>query len=263
MSDISELHYNSLVLKDFHIKTASYKHAIQEVDEKWELFIPTHFVYEFFIFNTLYSIDWEQSLNNAEGIIENLVVKEVLPDGKRKYYGEEEKQKLYLDFIFNDGSFIKLYNDNFRKLFFLNRQKENIKGILERITPDRYQVKKNNNIEEKSISQIKSDRGNVSKKVCDGFNKAIKDIINNKPITKEYLNDIITFIYKVRCNIFHGVKCFEELNSGFEREKLAFYSNILIAVNQMLFSYLDYLKNNEEGTEENSFQELWEKLAKK
>ncbi len=147
--------------------------------------------------------------------------------------------------------------------FFLNHQKENIKGILERITPDRYQVKKNNNIKEKSISQIKSDRGNVSKKVCDGFNKAIKDIINNKPITKEYLNDIITFIYKVRCNIFHGVKCFEELNSGFEREKLAFYSNILIAVNQMLFSYLDYLKNNKEGTEDDSFQELWEKLAKK
>lgn len=260
MSNISELHFNSLVLKDFHIKTATYKHAIQEVDEKWELFIPTHFVYEFFIFNTLYSINWKESLNNTEGKIINLVVNDVLPDVKRKYYGEEEKQDFYLDFIFHDDPFIELYNDNFRKLFFLNHHKENIEHILNNIKPDKNQVKKD---DQSSTSQIKSDRGSVNVNHIKNFKKAIKDIIHNKPITHASLKNIITFIYKVRCNIFHGVKCFEELNSGFEREKLAFYSNILIAVNQMLFSYLDYLKNNEEGTEDDSFQELWEKLAKK
>ena len=91
MSDISELHYNSLVLKDFHIKTATYKHAIQEVDEKWELFIPTHFVYEFFIFNTLYSIDWQQSLLSKKII-----------HYRNFSAGEEDKQLGYINCIFDE-----------------------------------------------------------------------------------------------------------------------------------------------------------------
>lgn len=245
MSDISELHYNSLVLKDFHIKTASYKHAIQEVDEKWELFIPTHFVYEFFIFNTLYSIDWKQSLSSKKII-----------HYRNFSFREEDKQLKYIDFIFNEN-FVSEYIDKFIQLFFLNISATEIEeNILKNIEDDR-----------NSKKQIYKIRGSVRDserdKVVSNFKYSIRYIIKNKKIDKTIIKNIITFIYKVRCNIFHGVKCFKELNSGFEREKLAFYSNILIAVNQMLFSYLDYLKNIEEGTEDDSFQELWEKLAKK
>ena len=48
-------------------------------------------------------------------------------------------------------------------------------------------------------------------------------------------NEILGFIYSVRNNIFHGTKTTIEMSDKNQRKRLDIYSNILIAVNELLF----------------------------
>ena len=51
----------------------------------------------------------------------------------------------------------------------------------------------------------------------------------------------MTFIYKIRCNIFHGTKTLKELHNKSQQKRIDIYTVFLIAINQMVFSYIDYL----------------------
>lgn len=52
-------------------------------------------------------------------------------------------------------------------------------------------------------------------------------------------NDIIRFVYMVRNNIFHGTKNTIEMSEVFQRKRLDIYSNIIIAINELLFKALE------------------------
>ena len=46
-----------------HLFAKDYKHGIAKTNGQWDLFEPTRFIYAFFAFNMLYSIDWPETLN--------------------------------------------------------------------------------------------------------------------------------------------------------------------------------------------------------
>ena len=49
-------------LEVLHRDSASLEHAIRKYDDQCHEFLPSRFVYSFFTFNTLYSIDWKERL---------------------------------------------------------------------------------------------------------------------------------------------------------------------------------------------------------
>ena len=53
-------------LEVLHRDSASLEHAIRKYDDRWHEFLPSRFVYSFFTFNTLYSVDWEKSLRTGK-----------------------------------------------------------------------------------------------------------------------------------------------------------------------------------------------------
>ena len=55
------------------------------------------------------------------------------------------------------------------------------------------------------------------------------------------LLDTSAFIYKIRCNIFHGAKTLKELHNPLQKKRIDIYAVFMIAINQMVFSYIDYL----------------------
>lgn len=79
--------------------------------------------------------------------------------------------------------------------------------------------------------------------VINDFHNACKNLVLRGECNKDILMKIVTLIYKVRCNLFHGIKTMKELNNENQRAKLKIYSLFIVALNQMVFSYLDYLKD--------------------
>jgi len=43
--------------------TKTFQHGVKSNDD-WVIFTPTNFIYSYFIFNSIFSIDWEQSFKN-------------------------------------------------------------------------------------------------------------------------------------------------------------------------------------------------------
>ena len=62
-----------------------------------------------------------------------------------------------------------------------------------------------------------------------------------KTLKEEFCRRIVTFIYKIRCNIFHGAKTLKELHNPLQKKRIDIYAVFMIAINQMVFSYIDYL----------------------
>lgn len=229
--------YNQvLTLFTIHKNTTSYIHAVRKGNQELEEpFIPTHFIYEFFIFNTLYSINWKYSLNY--GSIKSL-------NG-----GELAEQEKYFAFIFENDEFVESYDSKFKRILFKIDINE-IKYIKDRVRLDKDHFSKH----------IKNRGSLKDPDEVENFKKAVDSILAGEFINEEKIKSIITLIYRVRCNIFHGVKSIDELNRDIERKKLKFYTNILIAVNQMVFSYLDFLSNKKCGGDNNRFEDLWDNL---
>ena len=75
----------------------------------------------------------------------------------------------------------------------------------------------------------------------DRFRDAWNEILTSKTLKEEFCRRIVTFIYKIRCNIFHGAKTLKELHNPLQKKRIDIYAVFMIAINQMVFSYIDYL----------------------
>jgi len=195
-----------------HYITKKYDHIIEYEKGAWKLFEPSKFIYAYFAFNSFYNFDWNESLKNRKLTVfpkkyEN--EKEIEPSESQKY-------KAMIDFIFS-----KVDNDDKELFLKMIKGKNTIDGIIEiisRITPD-------NRITE-------SEREN--------FKKEFENLLKSNEIKSGKLkNDIIRFIYMVRNIIFHGTKDTIKMSEVFQRKRLDIYSNIIIAVNELLFKVLE------------------------
>jgi len=159
---------------------SSFDHGIKIADQ-WVSFATTRFVYSYFTFNYIFSIDWEKSFKNNSIHYWNdneLITK------------EEDQFKAYLKFIDS-----KL--DNSKITTFSSR----INSYLDKVGV--------NNIEE-SLNGI--DITKRTKKIGKLKTQFIQTFLKLKkqPCScSDFYNPtclLVNFIYSVRCNLFHGSK---------------------------------------------------------
>lgn len=194
------------MLRSIHKDSAGLEHAIWN-QGKWQSYIPSHFIYAFFTFNTLYNIDWKSSIKNGS------ICLHTEPGDLKKMYR-------YLNFC-NCDEFLVQYREFFVQYIEEHWDIDEVLAKFERIYPD----------------------DSVTEDILNNFKSACKRCFKDGECNREILDHIVTLIYKIRCNLFHGHKTLEELSNTYQQERLDIYSVMIIAINQMVFSYLQYLNN--------------------
>ena len=216
---VEDLEMKLRIYKVIHKESAQRNHGIEvPIGGKYEWidYTPTRFIYSFFTFNTLYNIDWQSSLNKGAVYL-----------FKRNEY-DEDKQDAYLDFVFSDEDFVA----SFKKPFI---------DYLTRDVPSTVILEQLQGIElDKAFNGSIKDKG-----VITSFQDAMKSLLISKQFNIKTIKTILGFVYRIRCNIFHGVKSMEQMRMVSQKERIEIYTRIIIAVNQMCFSYIDYLIDNE------------------
>ena len=176
------------------------------VRDQWTDYYPTHFVYSFFAFNSLYNIDWEKSIKEGE-----------LTQFSRNEY-EYTKQERFISFCFDDDVFVGIY-----KVYYLNY-----------LTASR------------SVEEILSSLKDISfrglpRRLRESFYSNCYKLFNQGVFNKDMMFDIISFLYRIRNNVFHGAKSVKDMEDLGQQNRLKIYSAFIIGINQMVFSYLDYI----------------------
>ncbi len=201
--------------RGIHEMCATLEHAIKEANI-WKPYIPTHFIYAFFTFNNLYSIDWENSLRDDDySVFSN------------EEYTESFMINKYISFCCQDRKFLSIYNKFFIKYVVGNNTIDEILNELQYI-----EIDKNPNGGIKSKEQI------------DKFITSCSNCLKGIKFNKYNISNIIFFIYKIRCNLFHGTKDINKLKDPRQQRRLNIYTSIIIAMNQMAFSYLQYSRGD-------------------
>ena len=116
--------------------------------------------------------------------------------------------------------------------------KENFYTILSRIYND-VEIKDALNKDKITIDET------IVQEDIDSFLEALYNILEegcNESFNKD-ITTCLLFIYKIRCNLFHGHKTIRDIERNVnQRTKLTIYFYFIIAVCQMFYSYLDYRK---------------------
>jgi len=218
MEEESEYNHQNNFVEDIedlyrlHYITKTYEHIVEYQKGAWKLFEPSKFIYAYFAFNSFYNFDWEESLkNNKLTVFQGRIV-----DGNEIEPSESQKYKAMIDFIFK-----RVKNDE-KELFI--RIITNGNDIISTI---------------EAISKITPDN-RITDSERESFKKEFEKLLNTNEIKVGKLkNDIIRFVYMVRNNIFHGTKNTIEMSEVFQRKRLDVYSNIIVAVNELLFKILE------------------------
>lgn len=195
-----------------HYITKKHDHIIELKRGEWRLFEPSKFIYAYFAFNSFYNFEWDDSLKRKELTGFAKTIKK----GKEEDASEGQKFKSMIDFIFKHAK--ESDKVEFFKIVCGHKRNEDIISTISKITPD---------------NRIKESERNR-------FMKEFEKLITTKEINVGKLkNDIVRFIYLVRNNIFHGTKNTIEMSENFQRKRLEIYTNILVALNQLLFNILE------------------------
>ena len=170
----------------------------------------TPFVYEFFLFNSLYQVDWKKSSDDGELIFH--------PDN----YSESKQQKELIKYL-------KIHARNnpadFYRAFEPLRYLPIIEGEWTNVTPD---------------ARISEEKG---KSFFDKIKK-LQELIeacgtqNAMPTTKkefELIDKGAYYIYLVRNNIFHGSKTLGEIYEANQKRRIEVYEIFLKGITSLFF----------------------------
>lgn len=218
-------------MNTIHLDTACYEHGIRYPKGEFKKYTPTSFVYAFFEFNVLYNYDWFSSIDK----------KELIESDKPT---EKKKIESFVKFCFQNESFANQFKPS---LFKIINCKYNDDEILE------------------AFQTIVEDDG-ISQEEVNDFKDASKRIFDEGSDTfKVDMIDCLTFVYRIRCNLFHGHKTIKDIEyAPSQKTKLTVYFYFIISICQMFFSYLDYKKvpYHVEGHETSySYKELSKRLG--
>ncbi len=176
----------------------------------WNDYSPSNFLYAFVCFNTLYDIDWESSCHDGSMVR----YRDEEKDNGDRFY-ESDMQENYIHFCFSDDDFVECYKPYFIR-FILAEWRGDISRVTEIIKGVRFR-----------------------EEFKDGFIKNFENLLSGN-FEEKTVQEITNSLYHVRCNIFHGTKTIKDLGRGEQQKRLSIYTSFFIALNQMLFSYLDY-----------------------
>lgn len=219
------LYHLSSSLKDLHEDVAFYEHALIKARSRdpEKPFIPTFFLYIYFTFNTIYTIDWENSPQD-ERLVEH-----------RKSEERERINKM-ISFCFSDNQFVEAFFPHFIEIMTMKISKEMIISSMDNIIAEGVEI------DDKEKEKAKKACEYILSKEGFSFQKG------------RHVKEFSTFIYKVRCNIVHGTKLTVHADPG-QKERILIYSYFLIAVQHMLFMFLGYKANGFFEGESESFIE--------
>lgn len=206
IEEIKKLHRLHSITKDF-------SHIIEYKTGSWKMFEPSRFIYSFFTFNSLYEINWSDS------IVDNTIYYDFDNDPEKTK--ETTKMRAYINFIFEYAT-----EDDFKIL------SQNIKKMGKGKKP-----LENNELQNLLMEIVLDDRIKNSDKT--DFIVKIESLLLGRKLTpSQYFNSIIKFIYYVRNNIFHGSKTTIEMAEKKQRDRLIVYSNILNQTNELFFKII-------------------------
>ena len=167
----------------------------------------TNFVFEFFLFNSLYSIDWSASVEAG---------KLVAHDREKT---ETQQQAAFLQFCRSKFDSIDLVKVS--ALFLPLAMIPDSSGDWTAVTPD---------------SRIELDEGKrFFRKVGEIGEMAKANQIKANKATKDLFVDCCKFIYDVRNNIFHGAKTLGEIYDPDQSRRISVYDVFVRCINSMFF----------------------------
>ena len=229
-------------LEKVHKGAAQLRHGIwnYKIDD-WDVFFPSHFIYSFLAFNSLYNVDWFASYDSRRIITIPKVQKRTQYGYKLVDDTEGNKQEKYLSFCFRDSHFVELYKEFFIKCVLRGNSVSDIQGILMKIQLDGH-----------SNGAVRTEQ------YVNRFRGTVDDLLCRNRFKKENIATILDFLYSIRCNLFHGVKSVDEIIDYRQQDRFDVYASIIISLNQMVFSYLEYLIKGDSFTEQ--FGNLYKQL---
>jgi hypothetical protein len=192
-----------------HLFAKNYNHGV-ETKGKWDLFEPTRFVYAFFAFNMIYTIDWQST------ILKNRLI---YHKNNNDNTAKKQIQQL-IQFIYNN-------NEN------------EFESALNKIDPNRELFA----IVSSMSFDYNSGRDNIrntGNSIAKDFLNASEKFSNNETLDKNDHFDLLQMSYAVRNNLFHGEKKAHQMKELGHRNRLFYYANIILATNE---SFFEIMKN--------------------
>ncbi|HHW19180.1 MAG TPA: hypothetical protein GXX30_09845 [Firmicutes bacterium] len=195
-----------------HLLSRDIEHGIRKGYLPWRVFAPTRFIYAFFVFNTLYSIDWRASFQSA-------TVAEWDSVGTQRLT-EREKIQAFVQTCVKGTS-----PEDFD--FFCRAVRRYIQDAGLHVCQAEHE-----------LEGITPDVG--TSRFVDAFREAFRKVVRGQdPISEEefscLLNDLLVFIYKVRNNVFHGSKTVDHMVDPPQQRRLSVYTSILYATEDLFF----------------------------
>jgi len=188
-------------LHDLHRDSSGLEHYAKDQEGKQRSTMPvTPFVYDFFLYNTLYSIDWEKSVSSGQ--IRNY------PARGKGCLSESAKQDRF-------EGFLKQLAKNYPEVLgdaFYPLAKMSLEGAWTRVEPDAYiSIEKGNEF----FNNLRALQALVKK--SNGLDESQLDQVFDK------IKQCRKFVYDVRCNIFHGTKHMGEIWVDEQKKRIEVY----------------------------------------
>ena len=191
---------------------------IVEPNSQYQTFNACRFVFSYFTFNTIYAVNWKQSFEKSK-----IYLWSPFSRDRENYRQEAGQFNELLDFYYEHTSvhvstLLKKNLENTLRLFDIRFYHDYIKGA------------KTTNEDTKSKE--------LRKNLLDNY----AGIINPTGESETHLSawkDVLTYIYKVRNNVFHGTKSRMEMAEVSQQRRLLIYAATLIATNSVLFDVVE------------------------
>jgi hypothetical protein len=185
-----------------HLFAKNHKHGLELYGE-WKLFEPTKFVYAFFSFNMIYSIDWDSTINL-----------------NRINYNNNKAKILFIHIInFITDFDVELFENELSKF----DPERKLYNVIRKMTDDR----NSNKLSEFTNNTIAQD-----------FKMASKKFSAREKLNSDDHFDLLQMAYTVRNNIFHGEKKAMDMVEAGQRDRLLHYANIILATNESFFEVM-------------------------
>lgn len=199
---MTDLHKHLEGLYKLHLASIALEHAVRQERNDWAIFEPSQFVYAFFTFNTLYTINWSQTQQDKRVV-----------EWSQRYQEYEDKIKATLEFCLSTDQ----GSAYVAKLTEELGPKRPIKPILDKIKRD----------------------SQTGKTLIEKFKHPLIRVIDggDKNLTMSEYESIFKLIYKVRNNVFHGQKTTLQMLDPDQRERFSIYTKILTSFNYTLLTH--------------------------
>ena len=221
-------------LLELHGQTCRLVHGCKGLDDSysdtcaswgdWMPFQATHFIYAYFVFNSIYSqCNWKESIEQDKFVS--------FPEETTGETVQRNKLLKLLAEISTLEEFSKMVQAKLRDLGDQCREGEwQSQGYLWSAESLDY-IEPDSRIKEKELTRYKL-----------AWRNLFSDYRNSDDSYKKILIKLHELIYNVRCNIFHGRKRLVDMLDFKQRDRLLIYTSILHATNELFLNKVNNVK---------------------